>query len=259
MEAKAQNLELRFSMLIEYYNAQDDKQPKTSRLYQACLKMIRGGFWRHGDKIPSEQQLADNLPVGLATVQSVMRKLTAQGFIIRKRKAGSFIADPNSTEAELSYFTFIAENGDDKLLLTDLQISIEKVVDKGEWSEFLPPAQCYIRISRITDVGGEFQLFNQLFLDHQMFAQLLEEDANEFLNVSFRSMLRDRYAIPPTTSDRRVSFSQISLETSKMLNCAYGMAAMQYDVRQFTLENKPLFFMRTFIPQNSCILQTLAP
>jgi len=250
--------ELRSGILNDFFQAQDNDQPKATRLFGAFSKMIEGGYWDEGDRIPTELELAASLPVGLATVQSALRKLTDEGMIIRKRKAGSFVADPASAGREFFFFRFLADDGQTSLSLTDRHTMIEKISSNGEWSDFLGKHPSFVRIERVLDVGGEFLMFSQLFLSDPAFDALLDMPVSELRNVNFRNVLRDRFAVKSTQSDRRVSFTQLTLEQARHLGCDYGLPALKYDVRQFATHDRPLFFMRTVIPQNSRVLQVVS-
>lgn len=247
--------ELRLGVLADYYAAQSDDKPKAARLVEAFLKMMEAGYWTEGDRIPSELQLAESLPVGLATVQSALRKLADEGLVLRKRKAGTFVADPTKAGFEAFYFRFLSKDGHKQLPLTDANLSVDRILSQGYWSDFLGHCKSYVRVERAINVGGQFQMFSQLYLPGSKFGALLDIPVSELRNVTFRYVFRDRFGVTLTKSDRRISFSQISLEHASLLNCSYGLPAIQYDVLQYMLRDEPVFFMRTIIPQNRTVLQ----
>lgn len=55
------------------------------------LRKITLGHWKPGSQLPSEQELADSYGSARATVNRAMRELATEGFIERKRKAGSHV------------------------------------------------------------------------------------------------------------------------------------------------------------------------
>lgn len=55
---------------------------------------IRSGTWRPGHRIPTEQELATRYGCARATVSKALSELAASGLIERRRKAGSFVAQP---------------------------------------------------------------------------------------------------------------------------------------------------------------------
>jgi len=58
---------------------------------EILLERIRSGVYLPGSRIPSESELSDELGVSRATVRSVLAKLAANGFIIRKQGDGTYV------------------------------------------------------------------------------------------------------------------------------------------------------------------------
>jgi DNA-binding GntR family transcriptional regulator len=58
---------------------------------EILLERIRSGVYSPGSRIPSESELSDELGVSRATVRSVLAKLAANGFIIRKQGDGTYV------------------------------------------------------------------------------------------------------------------------------------------------------------------------
>jgi DNA-binding GntR family transcriptional regulator len=58
---------------------------------EILLERIRSGVYSPGSRIPSESELSDELGVSRATVRSVLAKLAANGFVIRKQGDGTYV------------------------------------------------------------------------------------------------------------------------------------------------------------------------
>ena len=58
---------------------------------EILLERIRSGVYSPGSRIPSESELSDELGVSRATVRTVLAKLAANGFIIRKQGDGTYV------------------------------------------------------------------------------------------------------------------------------------------------------------------------
>lgn len=74
-------------------------------LHQSILRdletQIQGGVWPPGSQIPFEQDLARQYGCSRMTVNKVMTQLVSAGLIERRRKAGSFVKQPQSQSAVL--------------------------------------------------------------------------------------------------------------------------------------------------------------
>lgn len=79
----------------------DKERPGTTGplpLYQQVkvriLDQIRRRTWRPGQKIPSENQLVQELSVSRMTVNRALRELAQEGYLQRVAGVGSFVAEP---------------------------------------------------------------------------------------------------------------------------------------------------------------------
>lgn len=251
--------DFRLSVLNDYFDAQSTKLPKSARLYEACLLMIENSYWLPESRIPSEKDLSNLLPVGLATVQTALRRLASTGLIQRKRKAGSFVCEPAAIGRELAYFLFLADDGETYLPNSDIELSIFETREQGLWSDFLGHVPKYICIERIMDIGSKFRIFNKIFLSDPKFRPLLHFSKEEVAGLSFRILFQDKFGAPPLGTDRSVQFARIDQATATKLDRPVGEPALQYDIRQFTVRKQPLFFMQTIIPENTRTLRISAP
>lgn len=62
---------------------------------------IVSGVWSAGERVPGEEELAAHFGTARMTVHRALRELTDGGFIVRRRRAGSFVAAPPSPAAVL--------------------------------------------------------------------------------------------------------------------------------------------------------------
>ena len=67
-------------------------------------RRIQEGFWRAGDKLPSENDLVNQFGVSRMTVNRALRELVEQGRIVRMAGVGSFVAEtkPQSTLLQIA-------------------------------------------------------------------------------------------------------------------------------------------------------------
>ena len=81
------------------------KPPAASTLHQKILGDIEGrivsGEWPPGHRLPFEVELAKSYDVSRMTVNKVLTKLAGAGLIERRKKSGSFVAQPRVQSAIL--------------------------------------------------------------------------------------------------------------------------------------------------------------
>lgn len=68
-------------------------QPLTTRLYHALREWIQTGRLVCGQRLPSTRQLAQELGLGRNTLLAAFDQLLAEGFLVTRHGAGTFVAD----------------------------------------------------------------------------------------------------------------------------------------------------------------------
>ncbi|WP_339744709.1 histidine utilization repressor [uncultured Maricaulis sp.] len=79
----------------------DGSGPVYDQIRRAILGNIRAGIWPPRHRIPAEAELAAHFGTARMTVNRALRGLTEDGLIVRRRRAGSFVAQPPSPAAML--------------------------------------------------------------------------------------------------------------------------------------------------------------
>jgi GntR family histidine utilization transcriptional repressor len=75
--------------------------PFFKQVKDLIVGQIKSGAWARGSRIPSENQLAEALGVSPLTTHRALRELSAEGYIVRVRGIGSFVADAKKRSALL--------------------------------------------------------------------------------------------------------------------------------------------------------------
>ncbi len=73
----------------------------TQRIRNDLEEKIRSGAWRPGDRIPVEHELAATYGCARMTVTRATEALAEAGLIVRRKRAGSFVAEPRIESAVL--------------------------------------------------------------------------------------------------------------------------------------------------------------
>jgi len=79
----------------------DGDGPVYDQIKRAVTARIRSGAWRPGDRLPSEAELSQSLAAARMTVNRALRELTEDGLLVRRRRAGTFVAQPDAPAALL--------------------------------------------------------------------------------------------------------------------------------------------------------------
>ncbi len=81
----------------------------SARIRADIEQRIVSGAWRAGHRIPFEHELTAQYGCSRMTVNKALSALAAAGLIVRRRKAGSFVAPPSGEQALMEIQDFAEE------------------------------------------------------------------------------------------------------------------------------------------------------
>lgn len=79
-----------------------EAQPLHRQIYADLEGRILSGDLRPGDRVPSEQELTAAYACARMTVNKALSELAGRGLVVRRRRAGTFVAEPRAHSAVLA-------------------------------------------------------------------------------------------------------------------------------------------------------------
>lgn len=76
--------------------------PLHRRIYAEIEQRILTGDWRPGDRVPSEAELCAEWACARMTANRALSDLAQRGLVVRRRRAGTFVAEPRAHSAVLA-------------------------------------------------------------------------------------------------------------------------------------------------------------
>ena len=73
--------------------------------YQYIIEKIKSNEWKIGDQIPAETELAETLNISRPTIRQALSQLVSEGYLIRCRGKGSFVAQPKLSHTYTSFLS----------------------------------------------------------------------------------------------------------------------------------------------------------
>ncbi|GAB3625374.1 histidine utilization repressor [Pandoraea terrae] len=73
--------------------------PRYLRVKQMISQQILTGAWPPHHRVPSENELVEELQVSRMTINRALRELTAEGLLVRMQGVGTFVAEPKMHSA----------------------------------------------------------------------------------------------------------------------------------------------------------------
>ena len=247
-----QRKDVRLDALVDSFKTlQDCGHQKAEQFCEAFLKTIESGYWRPGDLIPTEKEIAAVLPVSLGTVQIALRRLATDGIIKRTRRSGSTISVPPDPRLDPKHICFVADDGKSLLPHKTEHISVTESTEQGAWSAYIGELESYIKIVRHIRVGQDFTLYAEFYLGGEKFRPLLDIAPETFKQLHLRLILHDRFHCPSLGFTQAMSFVAPLPSVAEIIGCPLGHAALIHEIFSYTLREKPLSYQKFIIPPNN--------
>lgn len=235
-------------------NPQESKAGSISR---AIGDLIERGFWRPGDKLPTEKELGELLGVSMGTVQTAMRGLTASGLVDRKRGSGSYVSQSHKFGGTILHFRFRRPGGEGLVPWEADVRSIDAIRDQGPWSEFLSQSISFIRVCRTVRVDNRLTLWSEVYVDGERFRPLLDLSLPVLSTKNLRVFLHERYNAPTFRMVHHVRCREISPAHARLIGCEPGISGLELKAFGYSYRDSPLIFQRIVIPPTEMELEIL--
>ena len=240
--------------LVQRPEVEGRSAPKYLVLHEAFLDAIESGIWKPGERLPSEADIADTLPVSLGTVQRALQTLVEHGVVTRRRGQGSFVAGLPINANHIRNFRFLDDDGEKLLPVYGRVLSVELSDGQGPWSDFLGADNRFVRISRVISVNLEFQTYSQVFLPEDKFGELLKMPRSS-ISVPLTYMLSERFNAPTLHATHTVSCEQLPDDACLAIGQPPASIGMHWEIFSYTYRELPSFYQRVYLPLTARKLQ----
>ena len=198
-------------------------------LYQQLMDDIKLDIsnqkYRHGDKIPSETELAEIYNVSRITVRRAVSELCDEGYLAKHQGKGTFVTPPKITRKimqDTHVHSFTATCAMSGMQPGGRTVGICIVPSRQEEQHFLklPKDSNVIYLQRIRTADGDPVMLENTFLPSPEFDSLLSTDlTNRSLNETLRQKYSRSLVVRQTT---KVEVSRASPEHAQLLNITPG-------------------------------------
>ncbi len=228
--------------------------PKHVLLTNALVEGIKSGYWKAGDKLPTEGELAEMTPFSLGTVQRALRSLVEQGIVVRQHGLGSFVAELDLRLEDPWHCRFMADDRESFLPIYSKAIKRTSVSKPGEWSYYLPDVRgSAIRIDRIINVNNEFNVFTQFYTDRHMLPALWERPLEKLNGLNFKKLITRDSNVPITHIDHFVRSVMLNEDLNEVLDLKESTMGLFLQAVA-RMGNTPVYYQEFFIPPTKRML-----
>ena len=203
---------------------------------------IRNGELRPGDAVENEIALAQSLGVSRITVRQALDNLANQGYLIRKRALGTFVAEPRKSFVLIRPHlrSLTEEMADEGLKLTSKTLEQRVVFPEAEIQRQLQLADGdkVVLIRRLRSADGLPLCIETCYHPFAAFPSLAEMDLTD---QSIYELLEREYQRRPVTAKDTLVADTAKGEVARWLQIEPGAPLMRilriaYDAQQIPIE-----------------------
>lgn len=166
--------------------------PLHARLRAAMVGNINAGHWTAGERLPTEAELAAATGLSAGTVQRALHTLTADGIVRRRQGSGSYVAETHHRIDDVAHCRFLGDDGKTLLPVFSRALSRRAWRRAGPWSRHFDAKRAeVVRVDRVLNVNGEFDVYSRFFFDGLRFQGLATRPLGELAGTNFKVLLRE--------------------------------------------------------------------
>lgn len=211
----------------------DSEVPLYSQLIGIIKRAITSGEAGVGSLLPSEAELCGAFGISRNTVRQAIGSLEEDGFVVRKRGKGTFVADPamRRKHVEYSFTTEISQQGK-RPSSTMVDFSVVPAAPRIREIMGLGADERVYRFTRVRNVDGRPLIVETSYYPESIYPNLTREMVQTH---SFYSLLYHVGVVPVSARD---SYEAVTLDEREaaLLDCPAGAPAF-FHQRRTTGEN----------------------
>jgi GntR family transcriptional regulator len=180
-----------------------------------------------GDAIPSERALSADLGVSRLTVRAALDELVREGYLVRRRGAGTFVSEPKIAQ-ELTMTSFTEDMRQRGLNPASRTLELRTVSAGARLGRILhvSPSEPVVVAKRLRLADRETMAIETLHVRQSLVPDLSARDLEEH---SFYELLEERYAIEIVTGLQTVEPTVTGEEESTVLGVPLHSPAFVFE------------------------------
>ncbi len=227
----------------------DAGTPKHVGLYAGLVQAIELGLLKPGQKLPTETELADALPLSVGTIQRAMGSLVGDGLVLRRRGAGSFVAQHQKLLEHPLHCRFVGSQG--FLPVYSQLVGRQLIAARGPWSAPLQQSgKSILRIDRKLSINREFNVLSRIYVDVLRFPLLMSCAPSDLASNNIKLLLAKQYRIGISHIEQSLHLLPFSATVRRVLDLEAEGAGVRLDLLAIEPSGKAALFQELYVPSN---------
>jgi GntR family transcriptional regulator len=177
--------------------------PVYLQISELLARQIKAGYWRKGERLPTEAELAQNLDVAVGTVRKALALLSDQGVLERKQGSGTYVKQVAGTQRIYELFRLELNTGPG--LPTAHILDVSQHPRPAHIPAFKEGSSNAWRVRRLRFLSQVPVALEEIWFDAQHCKNLNADDLGDSMYLFYQerfgvwiSRVEDRLSVAPT-------------------------------------------------------------
>ena len=220
----------------------DSPIPYYVQVKQALQESIEQGQWQPGEQLPGDMEFCQMFDVSRTVIRQALSEMVHEGFVIRRKGRGTFVAEPKIRESlvqELTgFYQDMSERGHEptsKVLKQEIVPATAKIASHLE----IEPGTPVIEIERLRFVQDEPLVLVTTYMPEALCPELIHEDLT---HQSLYAYLEERYGLTMARGRRIIQAVPANEHEALHLQVNRGAPLIQLDSVSYLEDGTPAEF-----------------
>jgi GntR family transcriptional regulator len=222
----------------------DPALPSYYRVADELRRHIASGDLPPGTRLPTEAELCRRYGLSRGTVIHALDHLERQGLIVRQQGRGTFVVEPESSEATFHILDFSDDmRRQGKVPTTQLlHAGVERPLPDVAEALALSHGGLVIRIERLRLADDKPMAVETRFLAYDICPDLLGEDLE---SASINRLLLEKFHLPLVRVELTMGVAVLRGREAALLKVRSGTPGLRVDRLTWTTGSRPVTLMRS--------------
>lgn len=231
---------------------QDSSQPLYDQLKQIIISGILSGKYKHGQRLPSETQLAEMYGISRITVRRALAELESESYLSTQQGRGTFINFMKGESRLMSFATMSDSFTDASMHRTSHILSKTVIEADATLSKYLkvPVGTKLIRLYRLMSENDIPYSLDTAFFIVDRYPNIFEKLKDDV--STFQTLTRD-YGVKFDKAVKVMGILRAGVEEAKLLQCAPGDPLFSISKVMYDADDIPLHYSHYLVLGDRCV------
>jgi len=213
-------------------------KPLYAQVEEIIRRRLIDNYWKPGDVLPSEFELARELSVSQGTVRKALNDMVAENLLERRQGRGTFVSEYTERRALFFYFNMIGPDGERAMPVSRILACEQRNATEDERDRLqLDPGAKVIALHRVRTLGDSPAIVERLTLPQKLFPGLGGETK---LPENLYRFFQGEYGITVAKAGESVRAVAADPLEAQLLGVMPGAPLLEIDRVAVTIDGRPI-------------------